>query len=71
MSLEVSIFKNVRGLNKNWDQFVKQRAFLLFHGFLGVFEANSNKMQLPLQNCVLEIPGVVIVDFFKLPYARK
>ena len=35
--------------------------FLLFHGFLGVFEANSNnKRLLSLQNCLLEITGYLL-----------
>ena len=71
-SFEVSFFKNVRGLNKNRDKFVKQRAFLLFHGCLGAFGANSNKnMQLSLENCLLERPGLAIVELLCKKIAQK
>ena len=43
-SLEVLFFEIFRRVNKSWNYFVKQRVFLmLFHGFLDIFEANSNK----------------------------
>ena len=51
-SLDVPFLKNFRGLNKNGDQSFKQRAFLLFHGFLGVFEAFFAQ-----RSCLLEILG--------------
>ena len=46
-SLDVLFLKNFHGWNRNWDSFVKQRAFLLFHGFLGV----SNPI--PTKNAVV------------------
>ena len=54
--MEVLFFKNFRSLNKNWDEFVKKRAFLLFDGFLGAFEANFNKNAFIVSK--LEIPRI-------------
>ena len=73
-SLEFLCFKNFRSLNKNWHSFSQQRDFLLFHGFLGIFEANSNKtMQLSLQKkkYILTIPTIVIVELFKIFLGKK
>ena len=72
-SLEVLFFKNFRGLNKSRDSFVKRQTVLLFHVFLCVFEpVHTKKMsQLSLQNCLLEIPGLVIVQLFEPFNARK
>ena len=42
---------------------LQKGAFLLFHGFWGVFEANLNKkLQLCLQNR-LWVPRIVLVEF--------
>ena len=50
---------------------VCQRAFLLFHGFSGVFKPIPKTMQLSLQNCLLETPGSVIVEFFKTTLCKE
>ena len=71
-SLGVLFFKNFGGLNKSWDSLVKQRAFLLFQGFLCSFEpVATTKLRLSPQNCHLEIPGLVIVQLFNPFNARK
>ena len=46
-SLEILFFENFRALNRSWDLFVKQRAFLLFHRILCVFEP------IPTKNAVI------------------
>ena len=38
---------------------------MLFRGFSGVFKPVPKTMQLSLQNCLLKIPGLVIVEFLK------
>ena len=41
--MEDLFFENFRGLNKSWDSFVQQRAVLLFHVLLFVFEPVPTK----------------------------
>ena len=55
--MEVLFYKNVHGLNKNYEQIVKKCAFLLLNGFWGALRpiTNSNqKVQLYLRNSLLD-----------------
>ena len=72
--MEVLFHKNVHGLNKNYEEFVKKRAFLLLNGLWGALRP------IPTKNCnyIFEIaywiPGLVpvdIVEFLKLFYAAQ
>ena len=70
-SLEVLFFNNFRDLNKNWDLFVKQRTCFVVSRIFGFLRPIPTKKQLFLETCLLEIPVLVIVEFFKPLYARK
>ena len=55
--MEVLLYGNVRGLNKNQEHIVKKRAFLLFNGLWGALRLRpipTKNLQLYLRNSLLD-----------------